>query len=91
MTAVTTWLGTADPDECRAVAAMIEAGADGWRDRVAALPRCVLTPKTLASEPAVIAQHLRGVAVYLENRRAGLPLGDPEASAAYRAEREAVP
>jgi hypothetical protein len=77
---------TADPEEFRDLAAAIDADADGWRDRVDALPRFVLTRKTLAGEPAVIAARLRKCAVFLENRRRGLPFSSPEASAAYRQE-----
>lgn len=87
MTAVTVWGGTADPEELRDIAAAIDADAAGWTGRVNSLPRCVLTARTLASGPEVIAEHLRGVAVYLENRRAGLPFCSPEATAAYGRER----
>jgi hypothetical protein len=42
------------------------------------LPREVLTPETLASEPAVIAKHIRDVATYIDRRRAGVPFGKQE-------------
>jgi hypothetical protein len=86
MTAVTVWGGTADPEELRDIAAAIDVDAVGWTGRVDSLPRCVLTNRTLASGPEVIAERLRAVAVYLENRRDELPFASPEASAAYRRE-----
>ncbi len=75
MTTVT-YLGyTGDPDELRTIAAAIDAGEPGWRDQVDALPRYILLPGTLKSEPEVIAEHLRGCAKFLENRRDGVPVG----------------
>jgi hypothetical protein len=89
MTSATAWGATVDPAELREIAAAIDADVVGWTVRVGSLPRCVLTERTLASGPRVIADRLRAVAVYLENRRAGLPFAGPEAVAAYRRERSA--
>lgn len=54
---------------------------EGWRDRVNALPAYILKAETLASPPDVIAEHLRGVAKFLENRRDGVPFGGHEYAA----------
>lgn len=70
---------TADPEALRNLATDIDAERDGWRERVNALPREVLTRETLDSGPAVIAKHLRSVATYIERRRAGIPFGKQEA------------
>lgn len=78
MTAVVCFGMTADPEELRELAEAVSARRDGWRERVDALPRYVLTPATLASERDVIAGHLRGVATFLERRRDGIPFGHPE-------------
>jgi hypothetical protein len=66
----------ADPAELRILAADIDAGRDGWRERVDSLPREVLTRETLGSEPGVIAERLRSIAVYIDRRRAGVPFGE---------------
>lgn len=80
------YMGTAtDPDEFRALAEATEAGEDGWRERVDALPVYVLTRETLASPPDVIAERLRGVAKFLENRRDGVPFGGHELAAQAQA------
>ena len=84
MSDVTAFGCTADPDELREVAALADAGPPPeLSQRLAALPRCALTLETLASPPDVIAEHARGVALFLELRRDGIPFGSPEASAAY--------
>lgn len=72
---------TADPDELRAVADAADAGAPDLAERLASLPRAVLTSKTLASPPGVIATRLREVAAFLERRQAGVPFGGPELAA----------
>jgi hypothetical protein len=75
---------TADPEELREVAALADAGpSPELSRRLAALPRCALTPETLASPPDVIAEHARGTALFLELRRDGVPYGSPEAREAY--------
>jgi hypothetical protein len=75
---------TADPDELREVAALADAGpSPELTERLAALPRCALSPKTLASPPDVIAEHARRAALFLELRRDGVPFGSPEAHEAY--------
>lgn len=75
---------TADPEELREVAALADAGpSPELSRRLAALPRCALTPETLASPPGVIAWHARGTALFLELRRDGVPFGSPEAQEAY--------
>jgi len=80
MSPVTAFGVTADPGELRKVAALADAG---WSPELAALPRCALTPETLASPPDVIAEHARGAALFLELRRDGVPFGSPEAQEAY--------
>lgn len=79
---------TADPEELSALAGAIDASEDGWRGRVATLPRYVLTPKTLASEPDVIAERLRAVAAFLVRRRDGVPFGGYEWAGQVAAARE---
>jgi hypothetical protein len=88
VTAVTCFGLTADPEELCAIARAIGAGEDGWRERVDALPRYVLTPETLASEPDVIAGRLRGIAGFLGRVRDGTAFVYPELAAKAAAIRE---
>ena len=90
MTAVTCFGMTANPDELRKLAGAVENAEEGWRVRVDALPRYVLTPETLASEPGVIAEHLRMIAGFLERRRDGVPFGGHEFAAELAAKAAAA-
>lgn len=74
MTEAKTLLGmpvTVTAAELRALAADGDIGAADFLDRVSALPRSYLTPKTLASAPWVIAERLRAVAGFLERWERG--------------------
>lgn len=90
MTAVTCFGVTADPEELCELASVVAAGEDGWRERVDALPRYILTPETLVSEPDVIAEHLRGIARFLHRWRDGTAFIYPEIAAKAAADREAA-
>jgi len=90
VTAVT-YLGmTADPDELRSIAQAVDAGEDGWLDRVTALPGYLLTRETMASPPGVVAERLRQVAGFLERRRDGVPFGGHEYAARIAAQIAAI-
>ena len=88
MTAVTCFGVTADPEELRALAEAADAEESRWREHVNALPRYVLTPETLASSSAVIAERLRGIAGFLERCRDGTAFVYPEIAAQAAAIRE---
>lgn len=88
MTAVTCFGLTADPEELRDLAQAVTDRMDGWRERVDALPRYILTPETLASEPRMIAERLRGVAGFLERWRDGTAFTYPGMAAHAAAIRE---
>jgi hypothetical protein len=87
-----TYMGmTTDPEGLRDIAQAVDEDADDWRARVDALPVYMLTAETLASPPSMLAEHLRGVAKFLEDRRDGVPFGGHEFAAQMAARAPAGP